>query len=618
MVLFTLLGVIALLQRERKKANNTHSGQEENADQSDVPPARSDVRASSSCSDDVPEATVCASSSCSDDVPKATVCASSSCSDDVPKATVCASSSCSDDVHEATVCAPSSCSGEVPEATVCASSSCSDDVPEATVCASSSCSDDVHEATVCASSSCSGEVPEATVCASSSCSDDVPEATVCASSNCSDDVPQTTACAMSSCSDGIPEAFCCATSESSDDVPQATVCVLSSCSDGIPEDLLCATSDSSDDVLKASFSGDVLQATVSPMSSNSDNVLEDTDSAISSCSDDVLQTTASAMSDSSEVVSSVCCDVSDCSVDAPQATVCQTEDIVPPQSTQLQDGTTIIDINSRQYEIGSQIGKGGFGTVYAATRLDDGLQVTIKFVSNRNVKFISINGGFKPLPLEVALLILANQGPRVQEIVQLLDWRVESDHYVLVLERPVPCEELNWFVLRKIVTLEEDVARVIIRQATFAAQTCCRRGVLHRDIKMENLLINPDTLEVKLIDFGCGDFLTDAGYTSFAGTREYCPPEYLMTGKYHGKPATVWSLGVLLFALLCGDFPKTEDLEKINSSTWAKDGLSEECCDFLRCCLQINPKHRLELEKLSLHDWFMIGDKENNNGTIMG
>ncbi|XP_016404121.1 serine/threonine-protein kinase pim-2-like, partial [Sinocyclocheilus rhinocerous] len=205
--------------------------------------------------------------------------------------------------------------------------------------------------------------------------------------------------------------------------------------------------------------------------------------------------------------------------------------------------------------------------------------------------------------------ILANEGPRVEEIIQLLDWRVESDHYILVLERPVPSEELNWFLLRQMVNIEEDVSWVIMRQATFAAQTCCRRGVLHRDIKMENILINPDTLKVKLIDFGCGDFLVLTGmYDSSKLTREYCPPEYLMTGQYHGEPATLWSLGILLFALLCGDFPKIQVLEKINSNTWAKDGLSKECCDIICRCLQFDPKQRIELEKLSLHNWFMMLD----------
>ncbi|KAI2651627.1 Serine/threonine-protein kinase pim-3 [Labeo rohita] len=843
MVLFSLLGVIALLQRERKKVNSTHSGQEENPGQSDVPPVKScdDRQVDHDWSKDLSLEEPIGGFLEVDNVRSEESNTSCSQVDD---------DDWSDDYFQELVGDLSEWSADVLHALdsvnfdsvqTPVAPDCSDDDLQATVCATSDSSEDVPPATVCATSSCSDDVPPATVCATSSCSDDVPPATVCATSSCSDDVPQATVCATSSCSDGIPEDFLCATSDSSDDVLQA------SCSDGIPEDFLCVTSDSSEDILQDTISpmssynddvlqtavspmsdssDDIVQTTVSPMAESSDDVLPTTVSTMSSCSDDVLQTTLSAMSDGSEGVPSTCSDMSDCSVDAPKATVCQTEATVPPQSSQLQDGT-IIDINSRRYEIGAQLGGGGFGTVYAATHLDDGLQVAIKCVSNRNTKFISIDGYFQPLPLEVALLILANQGPRVQEIIQLLDWRVEpdyyfmvlerpipcqslydylrcykgtieedvvrvimhqvifaaqtcclrgvlhrdiklenllinpdtlevklidfgcgdfltdagytsfagtreycppeyhmsgkyhgnqrqceccdfircclqidpkhrleleklslhdwfmiadkennngtimdinscryeissqlgkggcgtiyaatrledglqdgcskplplevallilanegprvqeivrlldwrveTDHYVLVLERPMPCEELNWFLLRQVVTLEEEVARVIMRQATFAAQTCCRRGVLHRDIKMENLLINPDTLEVQLIDFGCGDFLTDEGYTSFAGTREYCPPEYLLTGKYHGEPATVWSLGVLLFALLCGDFPKIEDLERINSNTWAKDGLSKECCDVISHCLQLDPKQRIDLEKLGLHNWF--------------
>ncbi|XP_016403091.1 serine/threonine-protein kinase pim-3-like, partial [Sinocyclocheilus rhinocerous] len=121
-------------------------------------------------------------------------------------------------------------------------------------------------------------------------------------------------------------------------------------------------------------------------------------------------------------------------------------------------------INSHRYVIVCQLGEGSFGAVYAATRLEDGQKVAIKVVSSRNTKFISIDGYSKPLPLEVALQILANEGPRVEEIIQLLDWRVEPDHYILVLERPVPFEELNWFLLQQMVTIQEDVARVIMRQ----------------------------------------------------------------------------------------------------------------------------------------------------------
>ncbi|KAL0163334.1 hypothetical protein M9458_042730, partial [Cirrhinus mrigala] len=126
------------------------------------------------------------------------------------------------------------------------------------------------------------------------------------------------------------------------------------------------------------------------------------------------------------------------------------------------------------------------------------------------------DGDSEPLPLEVALQILANRGPRVEEIIQLLDWQVDPHYYLMVLERPMPCQSLYDYWKCNKGAIKEDTARTIMHQTVFAARICCLRGVLHRDIKLENLLINPETLEVKLIDFGCGAVLTDEGYTSYA------------------------------------------------------------------------------------------------------
>ncbi|XP_016424405.1 serine/threonine-protein kinase pim-2-like [Sinocyclocheilus rhinocerous] len=160
----------------------------------------------------------------------------------------------------------------------------------------------------------------------------------------------------------------------------------------------------------------------------------------------------------------------------------------------------------------------------------------------------------------------------------------------MVMERPSPCEDLFAFAERHGGSIDEALARVIMRQATQAAYMCCRRGVLHSDIKLENLLINKETHEVKLIDFGCGDLLKKSAYKIFTGTDQYCPPEYKEKGEYNGKPATVWSLGVLLFALVCVDYPNTDDLNKINANNFSKAGLSEECCQLISSCLQQEPE----------------------------
>ncbi|XDV19794.1 hypothetical protein PO909_025204 [Leuciscus waleckii] len=264
----------------------------------------------------------------------------------------------------------------------------------------------------------------------------------------------------------------------------------------------------------------------------------------------------------------------------------------------------IIDVGFYSYEIIRKLGEGGFGSVYSGIRLKDGLEVALKFADKVGLEWIDIEGHPEPVPQEIGLLILANKGPWVPQIIQLLDWVEEAEQYIMVLELPTPCENLFEFLDRHKGTLEENVVKAIMKQATLAAQACCQRGVLHRDIKLENLLINPDTLEVKLIDFGCGEILTNAGYTSFAGTELYCPPEFDLNGEYHGEPATVWSLGIVLFELLCGHFPESEDLDELNDNIWTKDGLSQECCKLLCSLLQRNPEKRLELDNVDLHDWF--------------
>ncbi|KAK7147694.1 hypothetical protein R3I94_010269 [Phoxinus phoxinus] len=186
----------------------------------------------------------------------------------------------------------------------------------------------------------------------------------------------------------------------------------------------------------------------------------------------------------------------------------------------------------------------------------------------------------------------------------------------MVLERPSPCEDLFGFTEHHGGSIDEGLACVVMRQATRAAYMCCLRGVLHRDIKLENLLINKKTHEVKLIDFGCGDLLKKSAYKIFNGTDQYCPPEYEEKGEYNGKPATVWSLGVLLFALVCGDYPNTDDLRMINSNNYSKAGLSEECCHLISYCLQREPEQRLRLTEIVLHDWFKVTDVDKPENSI--
>jgi len=87
------------------------------------------------------------------------------------------------------------------------------------------------------------------------------------------------------------------------------------------------------------------------------------------------------------------------------------------------------------------------------------------------------------------------------------------------------------------------------------------QDVAHRDIKLENILIENETKKLKLIDFG---FCCQAKerLKVFCGTPSYMSPEIVSKIEYFGPPSDIWACGVLLYVLLCGTFPFKSAFEK--------------------------------------------------------
>jgi len=186
-----------------------------------------------------------------------------------------------------------------------------------------------------------------------------------------------------------------------------------------------------------------------------------------------------------------------------------------------------------KYIVKEQLGKGGFGVVYSAERRSDGMEVAVKEVS----KDEKVMMGEDNIPLEVALM---QQLQDVPGVIKLLDYYEMNHCYFIVMER-FQCKDLFDFISEQ-GPLPESLAKDIFKQILETITTVHKRGIVHRDIKDENILIDPKTFKTKIIDFGSGDYIEDKVYTRFQGTRVYSPPEWINSRAYRPEGLTVWSL----------------------------------------------------------------------------
>ena len=253
------------------------------------------------------------------------------------------------------------------------------------------------------------------------------------------------------------------------------------------------------------------------------------------------------------------------------------------------------------YKMGTLLGKGGFGKVYAGERTKDSFSVATKVIKMEKITRWCKNGD-QTVPLEICLL---RKTSNIDGVIHLLDFYRMPDIFILILERPAGSKDLYDFI-NDYGCLNESLSRDFLNQILKTILACHQRGIIHRDIKDKNLLVTlsqQSKPRIHLIDFGSGAHIQNETYSDFAGTRVYAPPEWFQCGHYDGNQAAVWSIGILIYTMIYGNIPFKTNEEICTAKLKFQGNTSLECQDLIKCCLRRNPRKRILLDDILCHPW---------------
>uniref|UniRef100_A0A669C7R7 Serine/threonine-protein kinase n=1 Tax=Oreochromis niloticus TaxID=8128 RepID=A0A669C7R7_ORENI len=253
-----------------------------------------------------------------------------------------------------------------------------------------------------------------------------------------------------------------------------------------------------------------------------------------------------------------------------------------------------------QYRCGPLLGSGGFGSVFSGQRLSDGLH----------------SDEINHIPMEIALLQQLSEDGGHPGVIRMLEWfEVEGRGFLLVMERPLHCQDLFDLITER-GALSESLSLRIFHQVVAALQFIHSRGIVHMDIKDENIVVNMMTMDIKIIDFGSGALLKDGMYSEFQGNQNPClqPPEWIASKSYKAVPLTVWSLGVLLFGMVCGDIPFENDDEIYKACPRFTRPVSTGCQSLIHWCLSFQPEDRPILKEILSHPWMKEEEDKERGG----
>lgn len=204
---------------------------------------------------------------------------------------------------------------------------------------------------------------------------------------------------------------------------------------------------------------------------------------------------------------------------------------------------------------------------------------------------------------------------RHPHIVQLKNLVAIGPYFYILMDYVNGGQLLHYIVKRQ--KLSEPHARHFSRQIMSALDYMHRNSIVHRDLKIENILIDKSGKNIKIIDFGLSNlFCPERRLTTYCGSLYFAAPELLRATPYRGPEIDVWSLGVVIYVMVTGSVPFDDKSmpglhDKIKRGQVAYPShLSPECKDLLSRIFVTDPTQRIILADVIRHPWINQGYKK--------
>jgi len=290
------------------------------------------------------------------------------------------------------------------------------------------------------------------------------------------------------------------------------------------------------------------------------------------------------------------------------------------RSSKLGKRSSVTDSKQRgklaaHYVILNKLGRGNFAVVRKVQRKSDGKFFAAKIITKKAMKPRDL----KLLGEEVNILKkLAH--PNINRLIETFD----TKHHLYIVLELLQGENLFENIIKQRKYTEHDAANVV-KQVARACEYMHPRGVIHRDLKPENLVyLDKEKDHICVTDFGLSKSVANEGdlMKTACGTPAFVAPEILRQEKYDSQ-VDMWSLGVILYTMLCGYPPFVEknlpSLYKVIKRGQVKfdkpywDNISEEAKSCVLGLLTVDASKRLTPVQLQKHVWLNVKARSNNN-----